>query len=66
MIPGEIITFTDMDGNVFFYEVAEIEILDPYAKEEMLSGEWDLTLFTCTYGGQERVTVRCIVKELNL
>ena len=25
----------------------------------MTSGDWDLTLFTCTYGGQERYTVRC-------
>ena len=66
MIPGEIITFTDMDGNEFLYEVAEIEILDPFATEEMTSGDWDLTLFTCTYGGQERVTVRCILKDLPL
>lgn len=63
MIPGEMITFTDMDGNEFLYEVAEIEVLDPYATEEMTSGDWDLTLFTCTYGGQERVTVRCIRSE---
>ena len=24
----------------------------------MLSGDWDLTLFTCTIGGQTRVTIR--------
>lgn len=66
MIPGEVITFTDMDGNEFLYEVAEIEVLDPFATEEMTSGDWDLTLFTCTYGGQERVTVRCTLKEPSL
>ena len=66
MIPGENITFTDMDGNEFLYEVAEIEVLDPFATEEMTSGDWDLTLFTCTYGGQERVTVRCTLKEPSL
>ena len=27
--------------------------------EEMLSGGWALTLFTCTLGGRTRVTVRC-------
>ena len=66
MISGEVITFTDMDGNEFLYEVAEIEVLDPFATEEMTSGDWDLTLFTCTYGGQERVTVRCTLKEPSL
>lgn len=63
MTPGETVTFTDVDGNVFVYEVAEVEILNPYAVEEMKSGDWDLTLFTCTYGGQERVTVRCVLIE---
>ena len=56
---GEEILFTDMDGNVFRYQVALTEILIPTAIEEMTNGEWDLTLFTCTLGGQYRVTVRC-------
>ena len=33
------------------------------AVEEMRAGEWDLTLFTCTYDGRARVTVRCIRTE---
>ena len=37
----------------------EIERLRPTAVKEMTSGDWDLTLFTCTVGGQSRVTVRC-------
>ena len=57
--PGDEVTFTDVDGNVFDYRVSEIEILSPYAVTEMTSGDWDLTLFTCTVGGQSRVTVRC-------
>lgn len=56
---GDCITFTDSDGNIFSYSVAEIETLDPYAVEDMRSGDWALTLFTCTVGGQSRVTVRC-------
>lgn len=56
---GDRITFTDSDGNIFSYSVAEIETLDPYAIEDMRSGDWALTLFTCTVGGQSRVTVRC-------
>ena len=58
--PGDEVTFTDVDGNVFQYEVSAIEILSPLAVEEMTNGDWDLTLFTCTVSGQSRVTVRCV------
>ncbi len=58
--PGDAISFTDVLGNVFEYEVAEIETLQPTAISEMKSGDWDLTLFTCTIGGRYRVTVRCM------
>lgn len=57
--PGDGIIFADADGNLFRYEVAVLETLMPTAVEEMTSGGWDLTLFTCTVGGQSRVTVRC-------
>lgn len=56
---GEKVTFTDADGNVFIYEVCLVETMQPTAVTEMTSGQWDLTLFTCTIGGQSRVTVRC-------
>jgi len=56
---GDSVIFTDMDGIVTAYEVVVQDILDPYAVEEMISGEFDLTLFTCTYGGKSRVTVYC-------
>ena len=59
LAPGDEVRFTDMDGNVFRYTVAETEVLDGTAVEAMEAGEWDLTLFTCTPGGQARVTVRC-------
>lgn len=35
---GDIITFTDAVGNVFSYEVAGIEILQPEEVEDMTSG----------------------------
>jgi len=56
---GDSVIFTDMDGIVTAYEVVVQDILDPYAVEEMISGEFDLTLFTCTYGGKSRVTIYC-------
>lgn len=44
---------------MFTYCVAEEEILQPAQTEQMVSGDWDLTLFTCTVGGRSRVTIRC-------
>lgn len=57
--PGDTVTFTDVEGNVFRYAVAEIEVLQPTAIDQMISGDWDLTLFTCTLSGRTRLTVRC-------
>ncbi|MCD7733265.1 MAG: sortase, partial [Oscillospiraceae bacterium] len=56
---GAEITFTDVTGTVYEYEVIEVETLEPTAISEMITGDWDLTLFTCTRSGQARVTVRC-------
>ena len=61
--PGDEVRFTDTEGNVFRYTVAELETLGKYDVEEMTSGDWALTLFTCTYGGKSRVTVRCLKKK---
>ena len=56
---GDSVTFIDMDGVTTEYEVVAMDVLEPGAVEEMTAGDYDLTLFTCTYGGQSRVTVRC-------
>ena len=56
---GDTVTFTDAVGNVFTYTVAGIELLQPDEVDNMTNGQWPLTLFTCTYGGASRVTVRC-------
>lgn len=58
--PGDSVKFTDMNGIVYNYAVDEIETLEATATEEMLSDRWNLTLYTCTYGGKNRVTVRCV------
>ena len=60
---GDIATFTDIDGNVFIYKMVERETLLPTSIDAMESGEWDLTLFTCTVGGQSRVTIRFDLEE---
>ena len=63
---GEIFTFTEADGTVHTYEITEIIQLDGRDIEGMDFGSadsWDMTLFTCTLGGQSRVTVRAIEVE---
>ena len=48
-----------MNGKSLYYKVANLETLGAYDVDEMEAGQWDLTLFTCTIGGANRVTVRC-------
>ena len=57
---GDSITFTDMQGNCFAYEVQVVETLEVTAVEDMVGEEWDLTLFTCDLSGESRITVRCL------
>ncbi len=61
---GSKVIFTDIEGNVFNYEVLWSEILNPNQTEEMVTENekdpWDLTLFTCTIYGTTRFTVRCV------
>lgn len=56
------IVFTDIDGNVFRYAVAEFETLEPTAIDSMTAGMYDLTLFTCTISGHARFTIRAELK----
>lgn len=57
------IIFTDVEGEQFEYRVKEVTSVDGGDVEEMETGDWDLTLFTCTLDGQNRVTVRCSRRE---
>lgn len=56
---GDTVTFIDVDGNEYNYVATALETLLPTAVDEMTSTDWALTLFTCTIGGQYRVTLRC-------
>lgn len=57
---GAEVTYVDLNGREWNYEVEAVEVLSPEAVEEMTDAGYALTLFTCTYGGANRVTVRCI------
>lgn len=63
---GASVIFTDFEGTRFVYEVTSYEVIGGTDVENMLSGDWDLSLFTCTYNGSARHTVRCkLVPEEN-
>lgn len=55
----ELVKFTDVEGNIFSYEVVQVEILTPADVEEITDSGWDLTLFTCNLSGSSRIAVRC-------
>ncbi|MBQ0018796.1 MAG: sortase [Clostridiales bacterium] len=59
LAPGDIVKFTDMEGNEFIYRVSYMETIKGTSVSLMDDGDWDLTLFTCTIGGVNRYTVRC-------
>lgn len=56
---NDLIIFTDVDGNVYTYEVLEVEVLKETDVDKMVNNEFDLTLYTCTYDNTGRITVRC-------
>lgn len=59
---GDEVWFTDVTGVSSIYLVEEVQILEAFAIEEMNSGSYDLSLFTCTYGGESRFVLRCMRK----
>ena len=56
---GDEIMFIDACGTRHGFLVKAVTTLDGTAVTDMKAGEWDFTLFTCTKGGKQRVTVRC-------
>ena len=56
---GDTVIFTDMEGVVNTYSVKKIETLNPNEVDAVQNSGYDLVLYTCTKGGQTRVTVFC-------
>lgn len=59
---GDTIYFTDGGGVLHTYEVVQTELISGHDVPAMESNaeDWDLTLFTCTMSGRNRVTVRAM------
>ncbi len=61
----DIIYFTDTNGKQYEYKVVNTELVSGTDFDAMLSdtdNSWDITLFTCTLDGRNRVTVRGVEK----
>lgn len=55
--PGDQIQFTDMEGKSWFYEIGLLDVISPDSVEKVKESSWDLVLYTCTYGGKNRVMI---------
>lgn len=58
LVPGDEITFTNVNGMVYRYAVTQILKIEGTDIDSMVQTDADITLFTCDYGGQNRVTIR--------
>lgn len=61
--PGDTVIFTDMESEISRYEVTSVEQLMPTDVDKVKDSGDDLILYTCTYGGAKRITVRCSYLE---
>ena len=57
---GEPVYLTDVENIVHQYQVVSVRTVDPGSTYEVTYSDYDLTLFTCTTGGQARTVVRCM------
>ena len=56
---GDLVSFTDLDGHIFRYEVVNKENISEQTPDLLDEGDWDLSLFTCTSSNIKfRTTVR--------
>lgn len=53
------VMLTETDGNIRHYVVKEREVLKEDDVKGMNESGWELSLYTCTYSGRERLTIRC-------
>ncbi len=61
---GDLLTFTDMDQTAFLYSVEYVDILESTDVDKVEHSDFDLVLYTCTYGGERRVCVFCNLVEV--
>lgn len=55
LVIGDEVTFSDMDGVEYHYELVRLETIDPTAIADVRDSGCALVLYTCTYGGSNRI-----------
>lgn len=61
---GDKVYFEAASGQRYVYQVQKMEVLQPTAISKMVQSKYDLSLFTCTYDGTTRFTVRCRLLQI--
>ncbi|MDD2992023.1 MAG: sortase [Pygmaiobacter sp.] len=61
--PGDEVDLTAMDGTSYKLQVSEVFTIGAWGAENLQTGDWDLSLFTCTPSGKNRVLVRCTLVD---
>lgn len=56
---GDKVEFYDVNNQRYVYKIKKIQELHKTELDKLTSEEYDLTIFTCTYGGQSRFVARC-------
>jgi sortase A len=56
---GDRISFTDLDGHSFIYEVASVEEAETESEEALQEEDWDLTVYGTIFGGKYPLAVHC-------
>lgn len=56
---GDTVEFVDAGGVTWTYRVDQVETLHKSEAERLPSPDHELTIFTCTHGGQDRLVLRC-------
>ena len=56
---GDEVSFIDMDGVLSTYEVVTVGVIKDTDIDLVTDPSLDLTLYTCTYGGENRIMVGC-------
>ncbi len=56
---GDVVVFTDMDGIDHTYKVKRVDQVLPTDVDKVKDTGFELTLYTCTYGGARRIVARC-------
>ncbi len=60
--PGDYVEFVDVTGTGYSYVVDRIDVIKG-SEPEKLPADYELSLFTCTSGGQSRLVVRCRTEQ---